>query len=63
MKPLFRILAVALAATTLSSPAFAAKDVVFAVASTFTKTDQYVAYDTLSQALAMSFYEGLYVFF
>src|SRR6202165_5304397 len=43
-------------------PAFAAKDVVFAVASTFTTTDPYDANDTLSQAMAKSFYEGLYGF-
>jgi len=45
-----------------SVPAFAAKDVVFAVASTFTTTDPYDANDTLSQAMAKSFYEGLYGF-
>src|SRR5436190_9993696 len=43
-------------------PAFAAKDVVFAVASTFTTTDPYDANDTLSQAMAKSFYQGLYGF-
>jgi glutathione transport system substrate-binding protein len=46
----------------LASPAHAAKDVVFAVASTFTTTDPYDANDTLSQAMAKSFYEGLYGF-
>src|SRR5438094_4308935 len=45
-----------------AAPAFAAKDVVFAVASTFTTTDPYDANDTLSQAMAKSFYEGLYGF-
>jgi glutathione transport system substrate-binding protein len=35
---------------------------VFAVASTFTTTDPYDANDTLSQAMAKSFYEGLYGF-
>jgi len=45
-----------------SAPAFAAKDVVFAVASQFTTTDPYDANDTLSQAMAKSFYEGLYGF-
>ena len=45
-----------------AGPAFAAKDVVFAVASTFTTTDPYDANDTLSQAMAKSFYEGLYGF-
>ena len=44
------------------APAYAAKDVVFAVASTFTTTDPYDANDTLSQAMAKSFYEGLYGF-
>jgi glutathione transport system substrate-binding protein len=43
-------------------PALAAKDVVFAVASTFTTTDPYDANDTLSQAMAKSFYEGLFGF-
>src|ERR1700730_7350541 len=47
---------------TAATPAFAAKDVVFAVASTFTTTDPYDANDTLSQAMAKSFYEGLYGF-
>jgi glutathione transport system substrate-binding protein len=46
----------------LAAPAHAAKDVVFAVASTFTTTDPYDANDTLSQAMAKSFYEGLYGF-
>ena len=32
----------------------------FAVGSTFTTTDPYDANDTLSQAMAKSFYEGLY---
>src|SRR3954463_3807630 len=45
-----------------ASSAFAAKDVVFAVASTFTTTDPYDANDTLSQAMAKSFYEGLFGF-
>src|SRR6266478_7404228 len=64
MKPLLR--SMLLAALTLGAlacaPAFAAKDVVFAVASTFTTTDPYDANDTLSQAMAKSFYEGLYGF-
>src|ERR1700693_1084359 len=47
---------------TAAAPAFAPKDVVFAVASTFTTTDPYDANDTLSQAMAKSFYEGLYGF-
>jgi glutathione transport system substrate-binding protein len=54
---------VALAAGLIAAaPAFAAKDVVFAVASTFTTTDPYDANDTLSQAMAKSFYEGLFGF-
>jgi glutathione transport system substrate-binding protein len=46
----------------VATPAMAAKDVVFAVASTFTTTDPYDANDTLSQAMAKSFYEGLFGF-
>ena len=46
----------------LAGPVFAAKDIVFAVASTFTTTDPYDANDTLSQAMAKSFYEGLFGF-
>jgi glutathione transport system substrate-binding protein len=46
----------------VAAPAFAAKNVVFAVASTFTTTDPYDANDTLSQAMAKSFYEGLFGF-
>src|SRR5438128_12378933 len=64
MKPLSRSLLVATMAlgTIVAVPAFAAKDVVFAVASTFTTTDPYDANDTLAQAMAKSFYEGLYGF-
>ena len=64
MKSLLRSLAiVALAMGAFAAaPAFAAKDVVFAVASTFTTTDPYDANDTLSQAMAKSFYEGLFGF-
>src|SRR5206468_2788110 len=66
MKTLFHSLgAVAMAAAAgalLITPAEAAKDVVFAVASTFTTTDPYDANDTLSQAMAKSFYEGLFGF-
>jgi glutathione transport system substrate-binding protein len=64
MKALLRCssaLAFALAALA-AGPAFAAKDVVFAVASQFTTTDPYDANDTLSQAMAKSFYEGLFGF-
>src|SRR5258706_4639548 len=64
MKPLLR--SILLAALTLGAlagtPALAAKDVTFAVASTFTTTDPYDANDTLSQAMAKSFYEGLFGF-
>jgi glutathione transport system substrate-binding protein len=64
MKPLLRLnwlLALALGAV-VAGPALATKDVVFAVASTFTTTDPYDANDTLSQAMAKSFYEGLFGF-
>jgi glutathione transport system substrate-binding protein len=64
MKILHRPLAAALFAVAASGAgtALAAKDVVFAVASTFTTTDPYDANDTLSQAMAKSFYEGLFGF-
>ncbi|MEP6678360.1 MAG: ABC transporter substrate-binding protein, partial [Betaproteobacteria bacterium] len=63
MKPLLRsTLAAGLALAFAAGPALAAKDVVFAVASTFTTTDPYDANDTLSQAMAKSFYEGLFGF-
>jgi ABC-type transport system substrate-binding protein len=41
-------------------PGFAAKDVVVAVGSNFTTLDPYDANDTLSQAVAKSFYQGLF---
>ncbi|HEY7788562.1 MAG TPA: glutathione ABC transporter substrate-binding protein GsiB [Casimicrobiaceae bacterium] len=62
MKSLFRMLTAALLAAVVAAPACATKDVVFAVASTFTTTDPYDANDTLSQAMAKSFYEGLFGF-
>ncbi|HSQ81627.1 MAG TPA: glutathione ABC transporter substrate-binding protein GsiB [Casimicrobiaceae bacterium] len=64
MRPFLRsIAALVLALLTVgATPAHAAKDVVFAVASTFTTTDPYDANDTLSQAMAKSFYEGLFGF-
>src|SRR5689334_8937873 len=62
MKPQIRMLAAALLTLAIAAPAYAAKDVVFAVASTFTTTDPYDANDTLSQAMAKSFYEGLFGF-
>ena len=46
----------------LSTAAYAAKDIVVAVQSNFTTTDPYDANDTLSQAMAKSFYQGLYGF-
>ena len=46
----------------VAMPAHAAKDVVVAVQSNFTTTDPYDANDTLSQAMAKSFYQGLYGF-
>ncbi len=49
-------------AAAFTGPAWAAKDVVAAVASTFTTMDPYDANDTLSQAVAKSFYQGLYGF-
>lgn len=55
------VLAVAvLLAAVGSSPAWAAKDAVIAVASNFTSLDPYDANDTLSQAVAKSFYQGLF---
>ena len=63
MKSLRPLLVSSIAVALLAAaPAFAAKDVVFAVASTFTTTDPYDANDTLSQAMAKSFYEGLFGF-
>ena len=62
MKPLLRSLTAVALAALAAGPALAAKDVVFAVASTFTTTDPYDANDTLSQAMAKSFYEGLFGF-
>ncbi|MBN9116465.1 MAG: glutathione ABC transporter substrate-binding protein GsiB, partial [Pandoraea sp.] len=57
------IASVAVASAVLSAaPAFAAKDVVMAVQSTFTTMDPYDANDTLSQAVAKSFYEGMFGF-
>ena len=46
----------------LAASAHAAKDIVVAVQSNFTTTDPYDANDTLSQAVAKSFYQGLYGF-
>nr|WP_315430500.1 glutathione ABC transporter substrate-binding protein GsiB [uncultured Albidiferax sp.] len=53
-------LSVALAVSAAFVPhAFAAKDVVVAVFSNFTTMDPYDSQDTLSQAVAKSFYQGL----
>lgn len=54
-----RLIAAALALTA-AAPAMAAKDVVVAVGSNFTTLDPYDANDTLSQAVAKSFYQGLF---
>ena len=53
--------ALVLAGLTVSS-AHASKDVVVALYSSFTTTDPYDANDTVSQAVAKSFYQGLYSF-
>ena len=53
--------ALSLAGLALSAHA-AGKDLVVAVQSNFTTTDPYDANDTLSQAVAKSFYQGLYGF-
>ena len=52
-------LAVAAVLAFSTASAFAAKNVVVAVDSTFTTMDPYDANDTLSQAVAKSFYQGL----
>jgi glutathione transport system substrate-binding protein len=63
MKPAIAPLAAALAlSAVIATPAFAAKDVIVAVASTFTTMDPYDANDTLSQAVVKSFYQGLFGF-
>jgi glutathione transport system substrate-binding protein len=59
LAPLAAVLALG---ATLATPAFAAKDVVAAVASTFTTLDPYDANDTLSQAVGKSIYQGLFGF-
>jgi glutathione transport system substrate-binding protein len=55
------VFALALAAFA-ATPALAAKDVVLAVSLNFSTTDPYDANDVLSQAMAKSFYEGLFGF-
>jgi len=60
MKHALTKLSAALAVSAVLAPnAFAAKDVVVAVQSNFTSMDPYDANDTLSQAVAKSFYQGL----
>ena len=60
MKHTLTKLSAALALAAAFAPnAFAAKDVVVAVQSNFTSMDPYDANDTLSQAVAKSFYQGL----
>ena len=54
------LLALGVASALTAAPAFAAKDVVVAVGSNFTTLDPYDANDTLSQAVAKSFYQGLF---
>ena len=54
------LLALVVTSALAASPAFAAKDVVVAVGSNFTTLDPYDANDTLSQAVAKSFYQGLF---
>jgi glutathione transport system substrate-binding protein len=49
-------------ATLAAAPAIAQTTAVMAVASTFTTLDPYDANDTLSQAVAKSFYQGLFGF-
>ncbi len=58
-----RLIAGGLALAALGAgPAFAAKDAVMAVYSTFTTLDPYDANDTLTQAASKSFYQGLFGF-
>ncbi|CAK9884541.1 MAG: Glutathione-binding protein GsiB [Candidatus Erwinia impunctatus] len=49
-------------AGSMALPVWAAKDAVIAVGSNFTTLDPYDANDTLSQAVAKSFYQGLFGF-
>ncbi|NMC22141.1 MAG: glutathione ABC transporter substrate-binding protein GsiB, partial [Serratia sp.] len=56
------MLAAAVFGSLASASAWAAKDVVVAVGSNFTSLDPYDANDTLSQAVAKSFYQGLFGF-
>lgn len=54
------LVALGIATALMASCAFAAKNVVVAVGSNFTTLDPYDANDTLSQAVAKSFYRGLF---
>lgn len=56
------VLATVMLSAMASGSAWAAKDVVIAVGSNFTSLDPYDANDTLSQAVAKSFYQGLFGF-
>ena len=56
------LLTAGLLGSIVALPAWAAKDVTIAVASNFTTLDPYDANDTLSQAVAKSFYQGLFGF-
>lgn len=54
------LLAAGVLSSAMALPAWAAQDAVIAVASNFTTLDPYDANDTLSQAVAKSFYQGLF---
>ncbi|CRH37702.1 glutathione ABC transporter substrate-binding protein GsiB [Pantoea ananatis] len=56
------LLAAGVLSSAMALPAWAAQDAVIAVASNFTTLDPYDANDTLSQAVAKSFYQGLFGF-
>ncbi|CBJ51351.1 MULTISPECIES: glutathione ABC transporter substrate-binding protein GsiB [Ralstonia solanacearum species complex] len=60
--PRAALLASGLALAAFTLPAFAAKDAVMAVYSTFTTLDPYDANDTLSFSATKSFYQGLFGF-
>ena len=62
MKPEISKIFAALVLCGMAAGAQAAGDVVIAVASTLTTTDPYDANDTLSQAIAKTFYQGLFGF-
>ncbi|MBS0969704.1 glutathione ABC transporter substrate-binding protein GsiB [Chimaeribacter arupi] len=56
------LVAGAVLAMLAAAPAWAAKDATIAVGSNFTSLDPYDANDSLSQAVAKSFYQGLFGF-